>query len=313
MSKKRLIDEKLLNHYILDSYTITNANEELPNIDDPTLREDPEFTYTDQDPDTQTYVLFFMALLAALYTRYKDKSADYAITIIDKDVTKIYKQADKQINKLEDVFNKSASKELMKNGIKKDNLQKIDLNNIKPSPLTTVKPKKAPETPKKALTPEEKTVKGGSKVLKDHILEQKITNKAITDELKNGIKAKAHYLKNRNSEMVFDVSTNFRKAEKRYIQSSQYGYKAAEEKGTRKANEFLYDDPDAYWITKGDNRVCKFCLAVEDASPMPISRMPTRPLHHNCGRRCRVEYSDDLRFTEDAVSMFDEDMADMYA
>jgi len=276
---------------------------EIPHPDD---IEDPDFSYKSENKEEELYVLGFLALLSAFYTKYKDKSADYTLKNIDKDIKKFEEKAIKNTDKLIDIFNNKANTALQEAGILKQNLKKIDLSNIKPSKKTD-KTVKQIEVKASTISPKD-SVKGAKKVLKHRLESQNNSLKSISNELKYGIKAKANNLIDRNSPEMFDIRPNVKRISNRLKSSIEYNYRSVEDKAKRKTGEFLYDDPLAYWITKGDKRVCKFCLAVENESPMPMSRMPVRPLHQHCGRRCRVEYADDLKVTEDAVNLFYEDI-----
>lgn len=225
---------------------------------------DPDFTYETDDQDEKIYALIFLGALATLFKKYKDKSADYVIKNVDSDVSNLRRSLTHSTTELEKVFDKVANKTLTDAGILKDNLGRVTLKyNVH-----------------------------------DGVLEQKQTVQGVTDELKNNLKSKAYYLKNRNAESIFNVKSNFNRAAKRLKQMVWSGYQTAKKKAVRASQIFLYGDPLAYWITKNDNRVCLWCMALQKASPMPLSMMPFCPLHNKC--RCDDKLAKDLELTDAA-------------
>lgn len=259
---------------------------EIPNPED---IEDPDFTYETDDKDEELYALSFLGTLSLLFTKYKSKGTDYAINNVEKDVSNLRNTLTKGVDKLQNIFDKVASETMEKAGILKDNLSKVDLGETITTSINTAK------SSLKSI------FKSGSKLIANGIEEQKSTIKGITEELSNNIKSKAHFLKNRNSEKAFDVRSNFDRATKRLKQMIDAGYNTTVSKAERHAQIFLYGDPDAYWITRNDSRVCPWCMAIQDASPMPLSRLPYCPLHYRC--RCKIKLAKDLNMTEEAVKL----------
>jgi len=238
---------------------------------------DPDFTYPSDDKEEWIYAMLFLAAFGALYETYKDKGVDYAIANIEKDTRITLSALIKKPDKLNKTYRTVSDQVLVDAGILKENLKKAKLN-------------------------------GG---IKDGILEQKETLKSITNELSSGIKAKAHFLKNRGSEEIFNVKSNFNRAAKRTKDMAQSGYRTTKEKAKRAAQIFLYGDPDAYWICLHDGRTCPKCLAIERDSPMPLSKMPMWPLHVKCGQRCEVRLAKDIseqEMTDNAIKLTYYDM-----
>lgn len=266
---------------------------EIPNPED---IEDPDFTYETDDKDEEIYALSFLGALSLLFTKYKSKGTDYAINNVEKDVSNLRNTLTKGVDKLQNIFDKVASETMEKAGILKDNLSKVDLGKTITTSINSAK-----STAKSIGSSIKSIFKNGNKIIANGIDEQKSTVKGITDELANNIKSKAHFLKNRNAEQLFDVRSNFNRANKRLKQMAESGYNTTKHKATRHAQIFLYGDPLAYWITKGDKHVCIFCRALEDASPMPLSKMPYRPLHNGC--RCDEKLAKDLNLVDEAVKL----------
>lgn len=226
---------------------------------------EPDFTYTSNDQNEETYALMFLIGLSALFTKYDGKSTDYVLAHVDADVKKLRTDLTSNVSELQTLFDDTANKYLQDAGILKENLGKVQL----------------------------------TQNIDDGIKEQKQTIKGITDELQNNLKSKAYYLKNRNAEQVFSVKSNFDRASKRLKQMIESGYQTSKAKAKRSSQIFLYGDPMAYWVTQNDSRVCPCCKMLQDASPMQLSLLPLCPLHSRC--RCDVKLADDLTLTEQAM------------
>lgn len=237
-----------------------------PGDEDP----DPVFDYPAEGEDDREEVLFatlFLLGLAGIYEKYKDKNANYVLKNVDKDLDTLLKEWETHADKLDDLFSTQSSKTLLDAGILQDNLNKVKL----------------PHT------------------INEVVLEQRTTLRGIIEELRSGLKAKAYYLKSRVAEELYNPKSNFRRAVRRTRWTTQNGFRLTLEKSKRAAQIFLYGDPLAYWITKGDTRVCFHCLMLEGESPMPLSQMPYTPLHLRC--RCRVVLAKDLDLTDEAVQL----------
>lgn len=228
---------------------------------------EPDFTYQSDDKEELLYAMLFMGAFSGLYIKYKDRGVDYAIQNIEKDTQSLLKTLTPETEQLKTVFREASEKVMVDAGILKTNLQKAKLK---------------------------LNVTSG-------ILEQKETLKSITNELSTNIKAKAYYLKNRGSEEIFNVKSNFNRAAKRTKSMVENGYQTSKEKGKRAAQIFLYNDPPAYWITKRDGRVCPHCVRLEFESPIQLSKMPYTPLHKKC--RCKVLLEEDIKMEEDAMAL----------
>ena len=87
-------------------------------------------------------------------------------------------------------------------------------------------------------------------------LEQKSTIRGIVDELRNGLKSKAYFYKNRGITELYNIKSNFNQASKRLKNTVESGFRTTTEKAKREAQIFLYGDPLAYWVTMHDGRVC---------------------------------------------------------
>lgn len=229
----------------------------------------PDFTYTDGDKAEQEYGLLFLLLLADLYDKYKKyETVDYALRNITKDTRIIYTKLVQNTTKLKEIFNQTVENSLTSTGILQENI------------------------PKTNITPN---------IISNGLLEQKTTIKGITDELHNNILSKAYFLKNRNAETLFNIDSNFTRATRRVKQMAESGYNTTVAKAEREADIYKYGDPLAYWITKNDSRVCRWCRHLEAASPMPLSMLPYNPLHNKC--RCRVKLADNLALTDRASAL----------
>ena len=256
-----------------------------------------DFTYSHDDKDLEKYTLLFLALFLGVFTKYQYKSADYAIAHIDEDIKKLNKSLLSEVDKLNKTYIENASKTLMDAGILKENISKVSLEKIaqaidenKPIPTDLIKNKS-------------KNVFNTQKILKYNLLEQKTKLEGITNELSSDIKSKAYFLKSRSADDIFDVKSNFRRAVERTKTMSESGFKNVKGKAVRHSQIFLYGDPDAYWVTAHDSRVCIFCRTVEAASPMPLSWMNFWPMHPKCGQRCRIVLVDDIQLTDLAMSL----------
>lgn len=225
---------------------------------------EPDFTYQSDDKDQDTYVLMFLVGLSTLFTKYEGKSPDFILSHADKDIKKLRTDLTGNVTELQTLFDETTKKYLTDAGILEENLPRVTL-------------------------PDD---------IRYGILEQKQTIQGITDELRNNLKSKAYYLKNRGAEQVFSVKSNFDRASKRLKQMSESGFRTTKQKAIRSAQIFLYNDPMAYWVTRMDSRVCPFCRDLQNASPMQLSLLPLWPLHNKC--RCDVKLEKDLKLTEQA-------------
>jgi hypothetical protein len=230
---------------------------------------DPDFDYHDNVDDKEEifYASMFLVLLAGLYTQYKDKSPDYILKHVDKDTEQLFKDLEGKVDKLDDVFTNTTHKTLIDAGIPAENLPKARIKN---------------------------TIKFGK-------LEQKSTIRGIVDELRNGLKSKAYFYKNRGITELYNIKSNFNQASKRLKNTVESGFRTTIEKAKREAQIFLYGDPLAYWVTMHDDRVCPYCQALERDSPMKLSQMPYSPLHNHC--RCEVVMEKDLDLTKEAMKL----------
>jgi hypothetical protein len=230
---------------------------------------DPDFDYPDNVDDKEEifYSSMFLILLAGLYTQYKDQTPEYVLKHVDKDTKQLFKDLDGKVDKLDELWKTQTGKTLLDAGIVPENLEKA---NVKYN-------------------------------IKHGVLEQRSTIRGIVDELRNGLKSKAHFYLNRGIEKLYDVKSNFNHASKRMKWTVESGYRHTLQKAKRAAQIFLYDDPLAYWVTMHDGRVCSYCLALERDSPMPLSKMPYNPLHNRC--RCDVVLEKDINLTDEAMKL----------
>lgn len=230
---------------------------------------DPDFDYPNNVDDKEElfYASMFLILLAGLYTQYKGKSPEYILKHVDKDTEQLFKDLEGKVDKLDDVFTNTTHKTLIDAGIPAENLPKARIKN---------------------------TIKFGK-------LEQKSTIRGIVDELRNGLKSKAYFYKNRGLTELYNIKSNFNQASKRLKTTVESGFRTTIEKAKREAQSFLYGDPMAYWTTMKDNRVCPYCQALERDSPMKLSQMPYCPLHNRC--RCKIVMEKDLDLTEEAMKL----------
>ena len=256
-----------------------------------------DFTYTNDDKDLEKYTLLLLGLFLGVFTKYQYKSADYAIAHIDGDIKKLYKKLLPQVEKLNKTYIENASKTLQEAGILKENISKVNLEKIAQA-IDEGKP-----IPEDLIKNKSKNVFNTKKILKYNLLEQKEKLKGITNELSSDIKSKAYFLKSRSAEDIFDVKSNFRRAVERTKTMSESGFKNVKGKAIRHSQIFLYGDPDAYWVTMHDTRVCIFCRTVEAASPLPLSIMNFWPMHPHCGQRCKIVLADDIEVTDLAMSL----------
>jgi hypothetical protein len=225
----------------------------------------PDFEYKSDDDEELLYAVAFMTALSLLFDKYKGQSADFVLKSIDGDIINLRNDLTRQIPRLEEIFNREAEAKLLSAGILYENLGKVKL---------------------------ESNIYNG-------IREQKETIKGITNELRDSLKSKAYFLKNRNSEALFDVNSNFRRAATRTKSMVESGFVNTKQKASRQADVFLYGDPLAQWVTAGDRRVCPFCRALEDAGPMPLSALPACPAHNRC--RCDIVLERNLKMTDAAL------------
>lgn len=243
-------------------YEVVKPGEEIP---------DPNFDYPiideEKDKEELLFALMFLIPLAGLYADYKDKTPEYVIRNVKKDTEQLHKDLDKKVDKLDELWKNQTNKTLLDAGIPKENLGKAKIKyNIK-----------------------------------DGVLEQRSTVKGIVDELRNGLKSKAHFYLNRGINKLYNVKSNFSQASKRLKWQVESGFRHTVQKAKRAVQVFLYNDPLAYWVTKQDNRVCPYCRALERDSPMKLSKMPFCPLHNRC--RCDIIMEENLDLTEEAMKL----------
>ena len=233
--------------------------------------EPPDFTFEGKNDEETKYGLLYLTPLSIIYNQYRDKPPDSVLKTITKDLSKTRTSMIKGTSNLEIVFDDTVATALVGAGIVEGNVPKAGIKNT---------------------------------VIKYGILEQKSTIDSIVLQLETGIKSKAYFLINRGSESIFDISSNFRTAVSRTKNMAVTGFRQTIYKAEREAKVFLYGDPLSDWITKEDGDVCKFCLAVQSASPMPLSKMPLGPLHPHCGDRCKIaNHKDNVDLTEVAMEL----------
>ncbi len=221
----------------------------------------PDFSYDKGDEQEQEYVLGFLILLKQFYDKYKYKSVDYIIDNIDTDAITLQTDIIAKTNELDTFFDNKRDEILLAAGILAANISKTNIT---------------------------------SKEIKNLKLEQEFTAKSIIQGVSNQIKAKAARSKYRATENIFSIDSNIRRVTNRLTNMSSVGFRDNLSLAERKAKVFLYGDPLSDWLTQGDGKVCKYCLAVQDASPMQLSRMPLGPLHPNCGERCKIMNHKDM-------------------
>lgn len=229
----------------------------------------PDFGVDVGDKSEKKYIAGMLLGLSVLYTKYGNKTADYALKHISTDLSKLKSNMDVKINGLENVFDDTVTTNLTKIGILKENVPKAGIK---------------------------------SNLIKNTLNEQRSTLKGIIGELEQGIKSKAHYLKSRANDKMFNLQSTVNRAISRTKAMAESGYRNAKARAEREAKVFLYGDPMASWVTENDDKVCDYCFALQEASPMPLSKMPFCPLHNHC--RCEIieEYKD-IDLTSEALAL----------
>lgn len=282
----------------LEEIIIKNAEESLENPSITDENQELSFEYTTDNQEELLYATTFIALLEELYQKYQFQPVNYVLENIDEDIQELWQSWIKNLKSLPILFDNTAIKELLDKGILVDNLSKIDLSE-------TQETKKRPKIKKikldkiklnENINPEHISEKILSETgnettlsadaIQNGLNEQIITLSSIALGLSLGLKSKSYYLLNRKSEDHFNPRSNFKKAFSRLKNTVESAFVSTQSHALRKATIFLFGDPEVYWITRGDHRVCKWCLSIEAASPMKLSRCPFCPLHNHC--RCKI-------------------------
>lgn len=231
-----------------------------------------DFSFNSDDKDILAYYALLLLALEELYYLYEFKSADYVLSHIDEDISKLQKSMLDNVNQLDKSFNEKYRDTLTKEGILPENIGKI-----------------------KTLNKE---------LLKFLKKEQTQTIKNICQELKGQLKSKIFYLKSRNSDRLFSVNSNFSNAVRRLRKLADYGVKSSRGMGQKEAELFLYGDTLVYWECLHDGKTCGFCLENEALSPFNLSDCPAYPAHVHCGSRCNLVIKDeDKTLTPDAEDL----------
>lgn len=231
-----------------------------------------DFSFSSDDEDIMAYYALLLLALEDLYKSYEFKSADYVLSHIDEDVSKLQKNMLKQVDYLEDVYKAKYESTLTDKGILEENFGKIKQSK--------------------------------SELLKFLKKEQVQTIRNICEELKGQIISKIYYLKSRNSDRLFSPNSNFSNAIGRIKKLVNHGVRASREQGKQKAELFLYGDTLVYWECLHDGKTCSFCLENEARSPFRLSDCPAYPVHDKCGSRCQLVIKDsDKKLTPEAEEL----------
>lgn len=284
----------------LEEIIIKNVEDSLKNPTDIDQNQELEFNYETDDDEELIYATSSIALLESLYAKYQFQPVQYVLDNIDHDVEELWRDWIKNLKALPLFFDKTATKELIDNGILVDNLEKVDLSeNTKKSWFSWFKKKKnldkiklkedikAEEISKAILEETEDKRKLSADNTKDILNEQVTTLTSIALGLSLSLKSKAYYHKSQNNKELFNPRSNFNTSFNRLKNTVESGFVSTKSHALRKVAIFLFDDPECYWVTRGDARVCKYCLAIQAASPMKLSKLPYCPLHNHC--RCHIE------------------------
>jgi hypothetical protein len=285
------VPEKALTEII-----IKNAEQALEN---PDAKEpgDLSFEYQGGNHEELLYGTSFVFLLEGLYKKYQFEPVAYILENVDKDIQNLWNSWINGLKALTTVFDNKASKNLVDKGIQPNNLGKIDFSEKTPLGTPRKKPtlsriKLADDLKPEAITESilndtKKSISLAADTIRDGLNEQISTLSSIASQLKHGLKSKAYYLKNRKTEQLFNPNTNFKTAFNRLKTTVESGFVSTQNHAVRKAAIFLFGDPEVGLVTKGDSRVCKWCLAIEAQGFMKLSEMPFVPIHNHC--RCVIK------------------------
>jgi len=120
------------------------------------------------------------------------------------------------------------------------------------------------------------------------LTDQKLTVRAICDEVKNDLKTSSHFIKARQEqEPDAKVKTGVivRRAVYRIKRMVVHGVMSSYNTAKKAYYNFVYKKDTLYdWITKHDNDVCSFCRFFEANNPYTMDTLPPCPYHIWC--RC---------------------------
>ena len=137
--------------------------------------------------------------------------------------------------------------------------------------------------------------------------DQKLTVRAIVDEVKNDLKTSSHFIKARQEkEPDAKVKTGniVSRAVNRIKRMVIHGVMSSYNTGKKAYYNFVYKKDTTYdWITKHDSDVCPFCNFFEANNPYTMDELPPCPYHIWCrctfrptdGSRMRVSFTNILK------------------
>ena len=205
------------------------------------------------DLDEKEYGLAIMMLLQDFTKKYSSKSYGYIENHIDDDLVKLEE-------KLLQVNGKQFEK--YENAQRKNQLLGID---VPVNKQKNVELKYDIATTKKVA---ETTIKN--------------TIRTLRDEIKLNIQV----VKDRNDEESFNLEPKLRDAIKRIKRTVEYETNMMFQKIRNSAYSFKYGDEATYdWVTKGDSKVCFWCIQQEK---MPPRKLEDIPFDH-FGGRCDIK------------------------
>ena len=205
----------------------------------------------DGDLDEKEYALAILMLLQDFTKKYSSKSYNYIEKHFDDDCVKLEERLlqvnEKQFEKYENaqLKNQLLAQDIPTNKHKQINL-KYDLKTTKQVMETTIK--------------------------------------NIITNLRNEVKLNIQVVKDRSDEESFNLEPKLRDTIKRIKNTVKYGTNMGFQKIRRSAYDFRYGSEATYrWVTKGDDKVCAWCLAEERKPPRKLDDLPFDHMNGRCG------------------------------
>lgn len=276
-------------------------------VKDPTSSDvkpiEPDFEFEEKTETDGTYIPLLLVLLQAFYKRYKGKDPEFILKNIDKDVQQLHDDMEAVIiQKVPEAYQlgaESAVAAAMGIALKRS-------KEIKDS---------AEKDLKKATLKKIGMDKKGSKDavnIDKSLLQQEVSLKGITDEIRNDLKSSAVFVDHRqDKETNLEVKSGnvLNRAVNRIKAMGMYGSRVAYDAGNLAALSIIFN-PELMkfnWISMRDDNVCPDCEYFDENSPWAWAELPPCPYHDWC--RCEIKPDEETAvFSTFAIALIGSDL-----